>query len=378
MTYPLRPLLALASTYPLRPVLALASALLLLTACDDGAGGDAGPPIPGVDAGPVPPGVDAGSPGSCSPAPMACAEMAVADFPVDLMGRNDRGATDDFGGSMCGSGRGGMGGTGATDVAYQFTAPSAGLYEFSTVGSAYDTVLSIRQGCDGAEIACNDDLAQGSQQSVVEVQLEACETVLVVVDGYNTNASGAFRLQVTARESLCEDGDDNDGDGLIDIADPDCSYLACITEGDWDMSWAERECEVLRYTNEARAVGHNCDTRGNFGPTGPLEMDEVIRVAARGHALDMGEQDYFDHVSLDGREFSDRMRNAGFDGAFPWGENIATGQRSAREVVDGWLDSDGHCANIMNPEYHVIGIGFALVESSRYGEQWVQNFAGGH
>ena len=82
--------------------------------------------------------------------------------------------------------------------------------------------------------------------------------------------------------------------------------------------------------------------------------------------------------SEDRQRFADRMREAGFSGDSPWGENIAAGQRTARGVVDGWLESDGHCANIMNPSFRTIGIGYAYVEGSEYGHQWVQNFAASH
>jgi uncharacterized protein YkwD len=127
-----------------------------------------------------------------------------------------------------------------------------------------------------------------------------------------------------------------------------------------------------------RAMGFDCDTEDSFGAAGPLEMDAVIQVAARAHSLDMGEQDYFDHDSLDGRSFSDRMTMAGFAGASPWGENIAAGQQTALSVVEGWMESDGHCANIMNPSYRVIGIGYAEVEGSSYGTYWTQDFAASH
>jgi uncharacterized protein YkwD len=115
-----------------------------------------------------------------------------------------------------------------------------------------------------------------------------------------------------------------------------------------------------------------------FGPAPPLEMDAVIREAARKHSLDMGDQDYFEHDSLDGRTFSDRMSDEGFMGASPWGENIAAGQPTAQRVVDGWMDSPGHCRNIMNPAYRTIGIGYAYVETSSFGHYWTQDFAASH
>ncbi|MGE0789925.1 MAG: CAP domain-containing protein [Sandaracinaceae bacterium] len=357
-------------------------ALTLAVACDEPRpGGDAG--TAGSDGGGGSSdggggGGDAGPGGGCNPAPLACAAETITGVPVTVTGRTDRGAVDEYGGSTCGASNGGMGGGGAMDFAYEFTAPEAGRYEINTVGSTFDTLLSIRAGCGMAELACNDDIGRGMPQSELEIELEACQTILIVVDGYNAMESGAFQLEIKTHESACGDSTDNDGDGLTDCADPDCFSLECNGGDDWPMDYQAFEWEVLTLTNEARAAGHNCDTEGNFGPTGPLEMDTVIREAARGHALDMGQQDYFMHDSLDGRSFSDRMRDAGFAGDFPWGENIAAGQSTPREVVDGWLESDGHCANIMNPAYHVIGIGYTYVDGSRYGEYWVQDFAASH
>lgn len=349
-----------------RAVIGLAALSLFLVACDDDGGG----PDP----------ADGGSGEMCETPPLGCGMAeAVSGLPLEIIDRTDRGATDDFGGASCAMADGAMGGTGAPDLVYEFTAPEDGLYVFSTAGSSFDTVLSVRSGCAPAdELACSDDISRGNQQSEVEVMLEACETVLVIVDGFDASASGSFVLEVTAQETMCGDGEDNDADGLMDCDDPDCFSLECNGGDDWPMDWQAFEWEVLELTNEARAVGHNCDTRGMFGPAPPLEMDMVVREAARGHALDMGEQDYFMHEGLDGRSASDRMRDAGYRGDPPWGENIATGQRTPREVVDGWLDSDGHCANIMNPSYGVLGVGYAFVESSMYGHQWVQNFGGSH
>ena len=361
---------------------------LTLAGCGDGdtrPGGDAGGPGPidgavGRTDGAV--GMTDGgtTPEGCAPPPAAtCAVIDTSILvPLDVHGATV-GESDDFGGSTCGVGRGGgMGGTGAKDIAFRFTAPEAGLYEITTVGSDFDTLLSIRDGCEGAELVCNDDIARGTTQSSVELMLAECQTIVIVVDGYNAMAEGNVTVTVTTHETACDDGVDNDGDGLSDCDDLDCFSLECNPGDDWPLDWQRFEFEVLMETNRFRAMGYDCDTEGVFGPAGPLEMDALIREAARGHSLDMGEQNFFDHNSLDGRTFSDRMRNVGFSGGFPWGENIAAGQSTPVEVVQGWMESDGHCSNIMNPAYHVIGIGYALVEGSRFGHYWTQDFAGSH
>ena len=83
-------------------------------------------------------------------------------------------------------------------------------------------------------------------------------------------------------------------------------------------------------------------------------------------------------MSQDGRTPTQRMRMVGFEGPAPTGENIAAGQRNAQEVVQGWMESPGHCRNIMDAGYHVLGVGYAYVEDTNFGHFWVQNFGGGH
>jgi len=340
-------------------------------------GTDGGGPPPGTDAGPTTTPPPSGCP---APAASVCSVVeAESILPLDM-----RGATvsesDDFGASECGNGGGGgMGGTGARDLVYRFQAPEAGLYEISTEGSDFDTLLSVRTDCDGDELACNDDITRGrNTASAVELTLEECQTIFIVVDGYNADAAGNVVLNITTHETACDDGVDNDGDGLSDCDDGDCFSLECNGGDDWPMDWQEFEWGVLEETNRYRMMGYDCDTEGAFGPAPALEMDDVIQIAARGHSVDMGEMGFFDHTSPDGREFDDRMRAAGFGGASPWGENIAAGQSTPREVVAGWMESDGHCRNIMNPNFRVIGIGYAFAEGSRFGHYWTQNFAASH
>ncbi|MFI6743031.1 CAP domain-containing protein [Nonomuraea sp. NPDC050451] len=124
------------------------------------------------------------------------------------------------------------------------------------------------------------------------------------------------------------------------------------------------EKEVVRLTNAERAKG-GCD---------PLKHDARLRRAAFGHSADMAKNDYFDHDSQDGRDMVDRIRATGFSGS-TLAENIAMGQRSAAEVVRGWMNSDGHRRNIMNCSYTLIGVGAAKDAQGQI--YWTQDFAAG-
>ncbi|HWB80367.1 MAG TPA: hypothetical protein VG755_35625, partial [Nannocystaceae bacterium] len=96
------------------------------------------------------------------------------------------------------------GGFTQNDDTYLFTAPADGLFVFDTIGSPIDTVLYVRDGgCDGAELACNDDVNFFMGPSVVPVQLAADQTVMVGVDSNST--SGAYTLNV--QQVTCPDVD---------------------------------------------------------------------------------------------------------------------------------------------------------------------------
>lgn len=155
---------------------------------------------------------------------------------------------------------------------------------------------------------------------------------------------------------------------------PDSTH--CAPVADWDPAWAQWEEEVLLLVNENRAVGADCQTEGSFGPADPLAMDPMLRCSARLHSLDMYERDFFDHTNIDGVPFNERISAAGF--AAGWaGENIAYGQSSPEQVVDTWMNSDGHCANIMQPNFTLLGVGYYPgADSWREGNQhfWTQNF----
>ena len=104
-------------------------------------------------------------------------------------------------------------------------------------------------------------------------------------------------------------------------------------------------------------------------------MHPQLRQSARLHAQDMGQNNFFDQTNLQGQDPFARMRAAGFQGR-TMGENIAAGQSSPTSVVNGWMNSPGHCQNIMQGAYRYIGVGYYNAPSGRYRHLWVQNFGG--
>lgn len=104
---------------------------------------------------------------------------------------------------------------------------------------------------------------------------------------------------------------------------------------------------------------------------GPVSGDSLLARAASGHSADMVRRDYFSHTSPEGTDPGARITAAGYRWS-TYGENIAKGQRTAAAVMDSWMNSDGHRANILNCAFKEIGVGR---EDSSGGPVWTQNFA---
>jgi uncharacterized protein YkwD len=137
-----------------------------------------------------------------------------------------------------------------------------------------------------------------------------------------------------------------------------------------ESSGAVRE-RVVDLVNAARSEGRRCGSE-RFAPAPPLNASRQLTRAAADHARDMARRNYFEHRGRDGSQPKERVLRAGYDPRLS-GENIAFGPESAEEVVAGWLDSPGHCANIMDPRFEHIGVGVATGKK-RGRIYWVQTF----
>lgn len=137
---------------------------------------------------------------------------------------------------------------------------------------------------------------------------------------------------------------------------------ATTTDGGAPVAMADShstlEHDVVHLMNKTRA-GAGCD---------PLTVDPRLDNAAEAHSRDMAQRDYFDHTTPEGITFRERIVNAGYSNPAT-GENLAHGQRSAAEVMESWMASEGHRANILNCDFALVGIG--LDEDGMY---WTQDF----
>jgi uncharacterized protein YkwD len=133
------------------------------------------------------------------------------------------------------------------------------------------------------------------------------------------------------------------------------------------------EDQLIVLINQQRAVGVSCGGTA-FPAVAGLATDASLQTAARLHSLDMALNHFFSHTSLDGRTFTQRIRNAGFTGS-PLAENIARDYSTPQMTFDSWMASSVDCTNLMSSAYQAIGIGYTPGSGS--GPYWTADF-GGH
>ncbi|MFE5140406.1 sigma-70 family RNA polymerase sigma factor [Streptomyces fagopyri] len=103
---------------------------------------------------------------------------------------------------------------------------------------------------------------------------------------------------------------------------------------------------------------------------GPLTEDAQLEKAAQAHSDDMAARNFFEHTNPDGADPGQRITAAGYRWS-TYGENIAQGQQTPQAVMESWMNSPGHRANILNCSFKNIGVG---VHKGSGGPWWTQDF----
>ncbi|WP_313025228.1 CAP domain-containing protein [Pseudomonas lopnurensis] len=138
--------------------------------------------------------------------------------------------------------------------------------------------------------------------------------------------------------------------------------------GDWQAEGRK----VLEQINAARGQARQCGAQA-FAAAPPLAWNGTLGAAAESHSRAMANGNFFSHLGDDGRTPGDRAELAGYAGG-QVGENIAAALPTPRKVVDGWLASPGHCANLMNPRFSELGAAYAVDPQSDAGIYWTALF----
>ena len=124
--------------------------------------------------------------------------------------------------------------------------------------------------------------------------------------------------------------------------------------------------KLLELVNAVRKTGCNCGSTA-MPPVAAVAWNDKLAKAAYDHSVEMKANDYFSHTGSNGSSPGQRITAAGYTWK-TYGENIAHGYTSEQAVMNGWLNSEGHCRNIMNGNFKEMGAG-------RQDTYWTQDFA---
>lgn len=144
-------------------------------------------------------------------------------------------------------------------------------------------------------------------------------------------------------------------------------FFACEpTEAEEPAVTSSFKSDMLAQVNELRRSGCQCGST-YYPPVDPLSWNGLLEDAALRHSTDMQTKDIFDHRGSDGSSFGDRVTATGYR----WravAENIAGGYSDVNSAIQGWVESEGHCKNIMDANFTELG-------AAKKGLLWTQVFA---
>lgn len=208
--------------------------------------------------------------------------------------------------------------------------------------------------------------------------------------------TGALTLVLAAALSACGGGSDADTEAAATVASAtsaealgetapafiatDGADAAAPTEqaqavvAGSDCALANFQAELMQRINAYRARGASCGSYGSFAPTTALAWNDLLQIAAARHSRDMAGRNFFSHTGSDGSSAGTRITQAGYAWR-TWGENIAAGQGTVQAVVDGWMASPGHCANLMKPAFRHVGVACVANSASTYRRYWTMDLA---
>ncbi len=130
---------------------------------------------------------------------------------------------------------------------------------------------------------------------------------------------------------------------------------------------------VTSVNSMEKQVASLTNSERNAAGLGTLTLDSQLSKLARMKAEDMAKKGYFSHTSPTYGSAFDMMKKYGVSYRTA-GENIAKGQKTPESVMNGWMNSSGHRANILSSAYTHIGVGYA--KDSKGNTYWVQIFKG--
>ena len=124
------------------------------------------------------------------------------------------------------------------------------------------------------------------------------------------------------------------------------------------------QAQVVALVNQERAAAG----------LAPLAVNETLGDEAQTYADDMAKANFFSHNGPDGSDVTVRAEAAGYTTWTFLAENLAAGQQTPDRVVQAWMSSPTHRANILAPDATEVGLGHAFKSGARYGHYWALEF----
>ena len=261
-----------------------------------------------------------------------------------------------------------------------------GLGDLNGKISRYDMAQVIVNTLSGQGISASAEEARSAQSEIKDWDS--------VPAGYRDAVSGAYALGILSGRS-----GKFDGQALMTRAEAAkvlCGMDGAISGGQTDTTPQEPDQSIQKPDGTTQKPDNTTQKPGTTASTPEELAAEVVRLvnverskeglsplgtfdsltqAAQIRAPEVGV--LFSHDRPDGTSCFTALDQTGAKkGAYTWGENIAAGNATAAETVAQWMNSPGHRANILNPKYTHIGVGYCYDAASTYRHNWVQMFVG--
>lgn len=158
-------------------------------------------------------------------------------------------------------------------------------------------------------------------------------------------------------------------------------FTACDSLSPVDSTEEEQEKEeapspseshLVSLVNAARTTARSCGS-SQHSATSLVTWNSKLAQAAQSHSEDMAIGDFFSHTGSDGSTVANRVTET----SYSWrtvGENIYAGYTEAERAMTAWLESPGHCRNIMDPDFKEVGMAVVASSTSTYNSYWTQVF----
>lgn len=249
-----------------------------------------------------------------------------------------------------------------------------------------DAVNKLRtQGCGNRPKVETQLRSTGELDAIAERMSKGAALRVAVADGtYRVSHSASIHISkavndATAarvlREQFCMEATDP-GFQEIGVARRDQEFWIVLARPFVPPAAADAPAisrRVLELVNAARAQARKCGNQ-SYPAVPALTLRPALEYAARLQALDMAKRGYMSHTGSDGSSPGDRVKRA----QYAWrtvAENVAAGQSTAEAAVQSWLDSPGHCSNLMGAKFTEMGIAYVVNLERPEGIFWAQVFA---